>query len=113
MNVELTQDAELLLCVLYNHYLEQLGNGKTKSAAKQMGSAEEIFSDLLPEWKYENVLETCWELKRAGMLDCKGADNTVHQSFLTDKSIIFMEKRFKNRINDILDTVAKIKSILF
>lgn len=113
MDYKLTNDADYLLCVLYKNYKERRKNGENKDDAKIMNSSEHIFMTLLSEWKYEDVDETCRELHRADLLDCFYADDVVEFSILTDAAIIYMENRFKNGISEILDTISKLKSLIF
>lgn len=113
MSVKLTNDGDYLMCVLYNRYLERRKAGDTKDKARMMGSANDIFTKLLSEWRYEDVLETCNELSRAEMLKCFYADNTVYSSYLTDDAIVYMENRFMNNIDDLLNTISKLKSLIF
>ena len=56
--------------------------------------------------------ETLWELWRADLLNCQGADNTIYMAGLADEGIIYMENRFKNGLSDVLGYLEKVKSIL-
>jgi len=113
MNVELTKDAEYMLCALYKDYKEKRKNREDKASAKYVGSAERIHKDLMSEWSFEDVDETCRELSRAGYLNCQFADNVTWQSNLTDEAIIYMENRFVNGLTGVLDYMAKIKAAIF
>lgn len=112
MDVELTKDAEYLLCSLYKTYVQKLKDGISKSNAKNSGSSATIQQNIFPKWSIEDVDETCRELNRAGMLDCMYADNTVYISTLSDKGIIYMEKRFANNIDNVLEYLSKIKACI-
>lgn len=110
MDIELTKDAEYLLCLMYKAYIEKRKNKVIKEDAKYTGSALNIHNKLIPEWVEEDVAETCRELDRAGFLKCLYADNTVCDSALTDKAIIYMENRFINGLTSVLEYMGKIKS---
>lgn len=113
-DIELTSDADYLICALYRKYRENRKSGIPKSKAKMFGSSEDIHKDLMPEWTFEDVDETCRELHRSEMIQCMYADGIVYTAALSDKAIIYMENRFANNIQAVLDNMAKIKSaILF
>lgn len=110
MDVQLTKDAEYLICSIYSEYLEKRKNGINKEDAKCVGGSEEIHKTLMQEWPFEDVDETCWELNRAGMLHCVSADNIAYYSTLTDAAIIYMENRFGSKLDAALDRAGKIKA---
>lgn len=112
MSYSLTNDSDYLLCVLYRHYKDRRKNGISKNKAKFFGGSEYIFNNLLPEWTFEDVDETCRELSRAGLLNCKYADNVVWTASLSDDAIIYMENRFKNGISEVIDNIARLKSLI-
>ena len=51
--------------------------------------------------------------KHYGFLDCTYGNNTATQIFLTNKSIVEMENRFAKDFNKILDSIIKLKSLIF
>lgn len=110
--IKLTKDSDYLLCSLYKNYLEKRSNGIPKSQASYAGSSEDMQSNFFPKWCLEDVDETCRELDRAGMLYCLYADNVVYESTLSDQAIIYMENRFENKVNRVLDYILKIKSMI-
>lgn len=112
MDIELTKDSDYLICKLYESYLEKRSQQVPKYNAKIMGSSQNIQETVFPKWSCEDVDETCRELDRAGLLQCHYADNSVYTSILSDKGIIYMEHRFKNNINSILEYISKIKDCI-
>lgn len=111
--VELTNDADYLICVLYKYYKERRKDGVNKDDAKLIGSSDFIFTHLLSEWTFEDVDETCRELHRADLLECHYGDDVVDISILTDASITYMENRFKNGLSEVIDNIIRLKSIIF
>lgn len=107
MNYALTKDADYLICVLYKAYKERRNCKSSKVDAKFMNDSETIHKTLMPEWSFEDVDETCRELHRAGLLDCKYADDVAYIVNLTDASIIYMENRFKSGLKEVTDFIAK------
>lgn len=96
----MTKDSEKLLCLMYKHYLSRIKDGISKAGAKSFGGLGVICA-LVPNEKSENVLETCRELGRSGMLRNTYASNTIYRSIITDEAIEFMENRLKNGLKDI------------
>lgn len=99
---EITKDADKLLCLIYNDYLNDRADGKPKSIARYTGSSEEIFKRHLFS-TLEDIDETCRELNRAGFLECLYADNMVCDTCLTDEAIVYMENRFPNRLKNVAE----------
>lgn len=107
--MELTKDAEKLICLLYKSYLQKRKSGIPKSEATCFGSSHNIHEQLCPELIFEDVDDTCRELSRADLLNCSWADNTAYHVTLSDNAIIYMENRFKNGLAEVLEFVEKIK----
>lgn len=112
MDIELTKEADALLCVLYKAYLEKRENGLSKVQAKSFGSSLDIQESLTTRMNPEDTDETCWELHRSGMVNCYRADCIAYTVQLNDEGIIYMENRFKNGLNEVLNYLAKIKDII-
>lgn len=112
MDIELTKDSDYLICFLYKNYLQKRNSGIPKSQAKNVGSAEDIRQEIFPKWSLDDVEETCRELARVDMLHCFNADNTIYMAILSDNAIIYMENRFENKVNKVIDYIAKIKSMI-
>ena len=112
MDIEITKDSDYLICSLYKAYLQKRSNGMNKIQASSMVGSEEIQKELFPNWSIEDVDATCRELHRAELLHCFFADDIVYESVLSDKAIIYMENRFKNNVDTVMDYIAKIKSMI-
>ena len=112
MDIQLTKDADALICLLYKQYCQKLKDGVPKTQAKMFGSSEDIHKTIAPKWTFEDVDETCRELSRAGLLECRYADNIVWFAQLSDTGIIYMKNRFKNNLDNVLDYLNKIRNIL-
>lgn len=107
--IQLSRDADALICLIYKYYLELHDNGIPKSKAKILGSSKSINNNIIPEWNFEDVDETCRELDRTGLLSILYADDICYEVFLNDTAIIYMENRFKNGLSDLLDYFQKLK----
>lgn len=108
---KLTKDANRLICTLYRNYLEQIDNGISKFDAKQFGSASYLFDNMPSGLRKEDFEETCKELCRAKMLIAEYANGYIISLALTDKAIIYMENRLKNKSLSIIDILGKIPFI--
>lgn len=105
--MELSKDADKLICLLYKHYLEQRKLNVPKSTASSFGSSHNIHEQLCPDWLFEDVDDTCRELSRAKMLNCIWADNIAYHVAFTDQAIVYMEKRFENNVGKLIDFISK------
>lgn len=107
MAINLTKDADKLICLIYKEYLRRraAGSGK-KEAANFMDSDRtgEAFSDF-PDC---DLQETLNELKDAGLIKI-----FIYGDFELDTSgVIYMEQRFPNGVSQVLEWLAKIKSAI-
>lgn len=107
MENTLTKDSMRLLCVMYKSYLEKRKSGMSKSSSNEFGSSHAIHETLLPDWQFDDVNETCFELARAGFIVIDYGDNIVTQASITDSGISFMENRFKNGLAGVVDFLTK------
>lgn len=112
MDIKITKDADALLCLLYKHYRQQLKNDVSKSQAKMFGSCDEIQELIAPKWTVDYVNETLSELSQAELINCLYGDGVVQACGLTNDGIIYMENRFKDGLDSVLDYLGKIKSFL-
>ncbi len=110
--IKLTKDADYLICSLYKSYLDKRSHKMAKVYARELGSSEEIQQKIFPNWSVLDVDDTCRELCAAGLLNCIYSDDTVSYMALTDTGIIYMEERFENKVNTVIDYIAKIKSMI-
>lgn len=111
-DIPLTHDSDYLICAMYKEYLKRRKEGIAKVNAKSFQDSQWIKDNLMPEWSFEDVDETCRELHRAKLLDNMYASNVVYFSCLTDLGIVYMENRFKNNLSAIAENMAKIKALI-
>lgn len=107
MDIYLTKDSDKLICAIYKKYLEKRKKGISKSDAKYFGSSHHIHEELLSDWTFKDVDDTCRELARAELIQCVWADNIAYEVFLSDIGIIYMESRFKNGLSEVIDFISK------
>ena len=68
-DIQLSKDADYLICLIYKHYLELRDNGISKSDAKILGNSQEVNQNIIPEWSLEDTDDTCRELIKNDLLD--------------------------------------------
>lgn len=107
MDITLTKDSEKLICVMYKCYLEKRKAGIAKSNANRWGTSHVIHEELLPDWSFIDVDDTCRELSRAGLITCSWADNIACWISISDTGLVYMENRFKNGLAGVLEFVSK------
>ncbi|MFT8823669.1 hypothetical protein, partial [Liquorilactobacillus satsumensis] len=75
------------------------------------GSIENI-KKIMPEWSEEDVLDTCFELKRKKMIDGLPGNNSLSFISLTTDAVSLLEVSFKDKVDSVLDYATKIKSLI-
>lgn len=101
--MELTRDAEKMICIIYKEYLTRRKNGVPKNQAKQFNDFETWSKDLFPNELTEDVKATSCEM-------CKAFGIRMYMNcgfILNDAAIIYMENRFKNGISEVLSFLAQ------
>lgn len=108
--IKLSKDADTLICLIYKYYLELHDNGISKSQAKTFNNLQNIQS-LIPEWSLEDIFDTCLELSDNGLLDKrkKYIDEDYDSFSLSNLGIYYMENRFSNRVEKLIDYISKLK----
>lgn len=112
MEYSLTKDSDVLICLLYKGYCDARANGTPKEEAKQFGNSRMINDSYVPKWSFEDCLETCNELSRAGLIHCLYGGNEIIFSNITDQGVIYMEGRFSRNVQSILDHIKSVKDII-
>ncbi len=107
MDIELTKDSKKLIRTLYKSYLKKRKSGVAASEARDFGSSQVIHKQLLPDWKFEDVDDACRSLSQKGLLNCFWADNIAYFVSISTDGIVYMEKRFKNKLIKIVDFATK------
>lgn len=109
--LNLTNDAKYLISKMYSEYLEKRKSGKPKSDARSFFDIETVHK-LMPEWSADDVLDTCWELKVKGLLNGSSASNSLIYISMTTDAIAILESSFKDKVNEVLEYVTKIKNLI-
>ena len=101
--MELTKDADKMICVIYKSFLQSRKNGHSKAEARRFSeSALKSFSTF-ESWHPQDINDTLLEIGRKGLVKIYiGGDFE-----LTDSGIIYMENRFKNGLLEVTDFISK------
>ena len=101
--MDLTKDADKMICCIYKTFLQRRKNGNSKSFARQF--EENYFSTdkFLSSWHNDDLNDTLLEIARAGFVKIYIGGNFE----LTDQGIIYMENRFINGLKEVSDFVTK------
>ena len=108
----LTKDADKMLRALYKEYQKRRNEGMSNLEAKLFCSSSDIHTEILPEWSFSDVDETCGELSSAGLLNCLYGDDVVQMAVLTDDAIAYMENRYKNILLSLAGNLKDLLSFL-
>lgn len=112
-DIRLTQDAEYLLCELYNAYRIRRKDGVTSDKAKRFGGSKFIQEMLIPQWPTNDIDEAARELSRSGMVKCQYGDNTVLHCWLLPDGIIYMEHRFGDKLDQLVQRITALRAAIF
>lgn len=110
--IQLTKDADALICVLYKEYLEKRKSGVPKRSAGFFGSSKTIHANLMQKWPFEDVDDTIRELSRADLLNCLFADNIAYEVSISEIGVIYMENRFKDGLASLFSYIEKIRLLI-
>lgn len=106
--IQMTKDSKELLGIIYKEYLNKINNSVSKNSAKRIGHISDI-CELVPDWLPDDVLETMNELSRSEYVHNRYGNNTIIDSYLLDKTIIYFENKNINTIKTIADWIIKLK----
>lgn len=102
--MELTKDADKMICCIYKTFLQRRKSGISKSSAKQFSDDYFQSDKQLSSWLPDDLDDTLLEIGRAGLVAVYLGGNFD----LTDSGIIYMENRFKNGLNEVIDFISKL-----
>ena len=103
IELDITNESENLLKLLYTVYRKRREDGKGRVESKNFGSAEDIHDEYLSKMQQCDVLELCFELLDCGCLTAFQEDNSLCCITLTDTALVYGEQRFKRNIKELWD----------
>lgn len=108
VSVQLTKDADKMICEIYAAYLNRRSTGASKQDAANFAIKATWPEKFASSWDSPDGSAALVELKRAGLVKYYQRSAFV----LNDKAIIYMENRFKNGASEVLDWLGKIKATI-
>lgn len=106
----LTNDAKYLIGSMYKVYIDKRKDNVNKQDARQFSGIKELKGNLMPEWTEEDILDTCWELKRKDLITGMAASNTLYRIAITTDAVSALEVSFMDRADKVIDYISKIKN---
>ncbi len=101
--MELTKDADKMICVIYKSYLQAKKNGCAKAEARRFDDFALSEIPTFESWNPRDISDTLQELKRKGLVKIYITGDFE----LSDSGIIYMENRFKNGLLEVTDFISK------
>ncbi len=100
--MELTKDADKMICCIYKTFLQRRKNGMAKSEARRFDDDYFSTDEKLSIWPDGDISDTFLEIGRAKLIQIYIGGNFD----LTDQGIIYMENRFKNGFIEVGDFIS-------
>lgn len=101
--MELTKDAEKMICVIYHDFLSRRKNRIPKSEASRFSDNYFQTQKAFKDWLDEDLDFTLLELAKSGLTKIYIDGNFD----LTDSGVYYMENRFKNGLKEVADFISK------
>lgn len=101
--MQLTKDADKLVCSMYKSYLEKRKSGVSKTNAVHFEPDEVAEYKLCSDWTLTDIKSVVSELQNAGL-----GTKYINGGFKANEQfIVYMENRFKNSIMEVTDFISK------
>ena len=102
-DLELTKDADKMICIIYKSFLQERKSGRSKAEARRFNKDElKTFPDF-KSWHPQDITDVLLEIGRKDLVKIY-----IGGTFeLSDSGIIYMENRFKNGFLEVADFVSK------
>lgn len=110
---ELTIEAKIVLGSLYKAYQQRVKNGEPRSQARKFSTFSEICKTYFSDWtNQDDLLDIFKELGRKKFLSNRWGNNTIIYTELSTEAIAISQNRFGQTIKQIVNGLAKLKSLL-
>ncbi|CCW39650.1 hypothetical protein [Streptococcus agalactiae] len=114
---KLTNDAKFLLSSMFVKYNERRKDKISKEKSRNFENIQFIKENIMNEWSEEDVLDTCFELRKHGYISATAASDTLYLISLTTEAIAKLEKQdqaktLSGRIEYWLEFAKKIKDAI-
>ena len=102
---DLTNEQKHLLVAMYKEVLSRKSTVPMEQAY-HFKDSDELIDLLSLDMSPDHVADLCWKLSSKGYITCYSGDDLAEAISLTDKTIIYMENRFKNGLKDVLSFLS-------
>lgn len=110
--MKLTDEADLMLCTLYNAYKENRAKGEDRFEARIFGGSETLQTLYFQLWPVGDIDDAAWELARKGLLTVNDGDNSVQDCALTTDALAYMEHRFGDKLEALIQRITALRTLL-
>lgn len=111
--MKLTDEADLMLCTLYNAYKENRAKGEDRYEARIFGGSETLQRLYFQSWPIGDIDDVAWELGRNNLLCVNDGDDSVQDCALTTDAIAYIEHRFGEKLDALLQRITALRALLF
>lgn len=112
MTNKLTNEADYLLCLLYEQYTANRKDGQSRFDSKMIGDPEYVQEHSAPTWSTFDIADAAQELWRQGYAVCLAGDDEVELIALTDEGIAYVEDRFHGNREKLLAHITAIARVV-
>lgn len=104
---DLTNEQKQLLVSMYKEVLSRQPALSTEDA-NRFDSSDQLIELFSLTMSSDYVSNLCWKLYSKGYIQCYSGDDLANDISLSDKTIIYMENRFKNGLKDVLSFLSSL-----
>ena len=105
---DLTREQQKLLTSMYKEVLSRQP-AVSFDEANYFANSDVVMEHFYPDSDSDHVSSLCWSLASAGYIICEPGEDLANEIKLTDKTIIYMENKFKNGLKSVLEFLAQFK----
>ena len=105
---DLTREQQKLLTSTYKEVLSRQP-AVSFDKANYFADSDKVMELFCPDSDSDHVSSLCWSLAFAGYITCEPGEDLADEIGLTDKTIIYMENKFKNSLKSVLEFLAQFK----
>lgn len=109
---DLTKQQQYIITNLYKIFKDKQKRGLSRSESKNFKSSDEVHKEFFDYLNKEDFIADTRTLRGKDYITGAFASNMVVEIAISDKTIIYMENRFKNNIKDIVKFLSDIKGII-
>ncbi|OAO18533.1 hypothetical protein [Mammaliicoccus lentus] len=107
----LTKQQQYIITNLYKIFKDRQNSGLSRNEARIFKSSDEVHTEFFNYLNKEDFIADTRTLKGEGYITGAFASNMVVEIAISDKTIIYMENRFKNNIKDIVKFLSDIRGM--